>query len=68
MNQLVDFNQICMDITFGHDKKLNSFDDLDLIFKVTARLQAKMCLSACYLIDHWMKSYQICKPIQIGQD
>ena len=25
MNQLVDFNQICMDITFGHDKKLNMF-------------------------------------------
>ena len=22
MNQLADFNQICMDITFGHDKKL----------------------------------------------
>ena len=25
MNQLADFNQICMDITFGHDKKLNMF-------------------------------------------
>ena len=23
MNQQADFNQICMDITFGHDKKLN---------------------------------------------
>ena len=23
MNQLADFNQICMDIIFGHDKKLN---------------------------------------------
>ena len=29
MNQLADFYQICIDITFG---------DLDLIFKVTARL------------------------------
>ena len=38
MNQLADFNQICMNITFGHDKKLNRFGDLDLIFKVTARL------------------------------
>ena len=38
MNQLADFNQICIDITFGHDKVLNSFGDLDLIFKVTARL------------------------------
>ena len=25
MNQLADFNQICMAITFGHDKKLNRF-------------------------------------------
>ena len=25
MYQLADFNQICMDITFGHDKKLNNF-------------------------------------------
>ena len=25
MNQLADFNQICMYITFGHDKKLNRF-------------------------------------------
>ena len=33
-----DFNQICMDITFGHDKKLIGFGDLDLIFKVTAKL------------------------------
>ena len=36
MNQLVDFNQICMDITFGHDKI--GFGDLDLIFMITARL------------------------------
>ena len=50
MNQLADFNQICMDITFGHDKKLNRFGDLDLIFKVTSRLnppnlsQKSVCL------------------------
>ena len=25
MNQLADFNQICMDTTFGHDKTLNRF-------------------------------------------
>ena len=25
MNQPADFNQICMDITFGHDKKLSRF-------------------------------------------
>ena len=38
MNQLADFNQVSMDITFGHDKKLNKFGDLELIFKVIARL------------------------------
>ena len=38
MNQLADFNQIFMDITFGHGKKLNSFGSLDLIFKITVRL------------------------------
>ena len=38
MNQLADFNQIRMDITFGHDKKQNRFSDLDLIIKVAARL------------------------------
>ena len=38
MNQLTDFNQIWMDITFGHDKKLIGFGDLSLIFKVSARL------------------------------
>ena len=34
-----DFHQIRMDITFGHDKELNIFGDLDLIFKVTASLK-----------------------------
>ena len=40
MNQLADFNQICIDITVGHDKKLNRIwcGDLDLIFKITVRL------------------------------
>ena len=39
MNWLADFNQICMDITFGHDEVLIRFGDLDLIFKVTAWLK-----------------------------
>ena len=38
MNQQADFNQICMDITFGHDESWIGFGDLDLIFKVTVRL------------------------------
>ena len=39
MNWLADFNQICIDITFGHDEELISFGDLDLFFKVTAGLK-----------------------------
>ena len=50
MNQLADFNQICMDITLGHDKKLN-------------RVWWPWSNFACYLMDHWMECYQICKPI-----
>ena len=38
MNQLADFNQICMGITFWHDKKLNRFWWPSSNFKVTARL------------------------------
>ena len=34
---LADFNQICTDITFGHDEELG-FGDLHLIFKVTVGL------------------------------
>ena len=37
MNQLADFNKICMDITFGHDKKLNRFWWPWSNFKVTVR-------------------------------
>ena len=36
MNWLADFDQICMDITLGHDKI--GFGDLDLIFMIIARL------------------------------
>ena len=36
MNRLVDFNQICMDITLRHDEELIRFRNLDLIFKGTA--------------------------------
>ena len=38
MNQLADFNQICMDITFGHDKKLKRFWWPWSNFQVTVRL------------------------------
>ena len=38
MNQLADFNQICVDIIFGHDKKLNRFWWPWSNFQITARL------------------------------
>ena len=38
MNQLADFNQICMDINLDMIKSWIGFGDLDLIFKVTIRL------------------------------
>ena len=38
MNQLVYFNQSCIDITFQHDKSSTGFGDLYLIFKVIAKL------------------------------
>ena len=31
----MEFAQICMNLIHGHGKKLKSFGDLDLIFKVT---------------------------------
>ena len=39
MNRLVDFDQICMNITLGHDEELISFGDLDPILKVTYELK-----------------------------
>ena len=66
MSQLADFNQICMDITFGHDKKLKiGFDDLDLIVKVTVRLnQPKLsqkgfvCMLSHGLLDEMLLNLQ----------
>ena len=39
MNGLVDYNQICTDITLGHDEELIRFFCLDLISKVTVGLK-----------------------------
>ena len=39
MNWSEDFNQICKDVTLGHDEELIRFSDTDLIFKVTAALK-----------------------------
>ena len=38
---MADFNQICMDITLGHDEELIMFGDLDLILTVTAGLKLR---------------------------
>ena len=67
MNQLADFNQICMYIKFGHDKSGIGFGDLDLIFKITVRLcppKLSQNVFVC-MLSHgpWMECYQICKPI-----
>ena len=63
----MDFNQICMDITFEHDKKLIDFGDLDLIFKVSARLNPPNLSQKVFVSmlshDHFMECYQICKPV-----
>ena len=40
MNWLADFNQICMNITLGHDEEfVFGFGDLDLFFKVIVGLK-----------------------------
>ena len=74
MNQLADFNQICMDITSGHDKKLNRFwwhwsnfqghcQTLSTKFKPKSVCLHVISLTIGWnLIDHWMECYQICKP------
>ena len=38
MNWLADFNQSCMDITWGHDVELIRFGDLDLVFNISVGL------------------------------
>ena len=61
MNWLADFNQICMDITLGHD------DDLILVTltyfsRSLQDFQAKRCLCAQYLMS------QVCMDITFGRD
>ena len=67
MNHLADFNQICMDITFGHDKSWIGFGDLDLIFKVTARhnlpklsLKVFVCMLSHGLLNGMLPNLQAC--------
>ena len=67
MNQLADFNQICIDITFGHVKSWISFGDLDLIFKVTVRLNPPklsqkvfVCMLSYGPFDRMLPNLQAC--------
>ena len=72
MNQLVGFNQNCMDITFGHDKKLNRFWWPWSNFQghcqtSSTKIKPK---SVCLHVISWTTGWNvtICKPILIGQD
>ena len=54
------FAQICMNLIHGHGKKLKSFGDLDLIFKVTlenqiAKFRPKML--KCTLSSEWVSGF-----------
>ena len=62
MNQLADFNQICMDITFGHDKSWIGFGDLDLIFMVTAKFNPK---SGCLHVISWTIGWTLINVTEI---
>ena len=53
----MDFAQICMNLIHGHDKKLKSFGDLDLIFKVTLENQIakfRPKILKCTLSSEWV--------------
>ena len=39
MKWLMDFNQICIDMTLGHDEELIRFGDYDLLYKVAVALK-----------------------------
>ena len=55
-----------MDVTLGHDEELIRFDDLDLIFKVTAGLKLPN-LSPKMLVCT-IDFNQICMDITLGHD
>ena len=63
MNQLADFNQISMDITFGHDKKLNRFWWLWTNFQVhcqtwSTKFKPK---SVCLHVVSWTIGWNVTK-------
>ena len=70
MNWLADFNQICMDITLGHDEELFDFGDRDLFFKVSAGLKLpNLSLKVLvYLMNQLVDFNQICMDITFGHD
>ena len=39
LNQLVDFDHTCIETPLGHGEEMNTFGDLDLIFKVTLNVK-----------------------------
>ena len=67
---MADFNQMCIDITLGHDEELIRFDDLVLIFKVIVEFKLQNLSQkklVCMLSqNHWLECYQICMSILLG--
>ena len=56
----MDFAQICMNLIYGHDKKLKKFGDLDLIFKVTLENQIakfRLKILKCTLSSEWVSGF-----------
>ena len=56
----MDFAQIFMNLIHGHGKKLKSFGDLDLIFKVTLENQIAKFRSKilkCTLSSEWVSGF-----------
>ena len=63
VNCLADFNQICMDITLGHDEEL-----IRLLRDLNCQIWAKRCLYTQYLMNQLSDFNQICMDVTFGHD
>ena len=73
MNWSADFNQICMDITLGHDEELIRFlvtmaNFSRSLWDLNCQIWAKRCLCAQYLVNRLADFNQICMNITFGHD
>ena len=69
MNQLADFNQICMDKHLDIIKSWIGFGDLDLIFKVTARHNPPKLsqTNVCLHVISWTIGWNVTKFANLYQ-